>query len=45
MAETRFDMMRDMEKWRERMYGKPMNHGRVHTDAFSYTGEGKEGEQ
>lgn len=45
MAETRFDLIRDMEKWREQMNGKPMNHEQMHMDTVPGTDEGRREDQ
>lgn len=45
MANTGFDLIRDMEKWREQMNGKPMNHEQTHMDVVLDTNEGKEERQ
>lgn len=42
MEETRFDLIRDMEKWSEQMNSKPMNHEQMHMDVVLDINEGKE---
>lgn len=45
MVDTGFDLIRDMEKWREQMNGKPMNYGQIHMDVVLDINEGKEERQ
>lgn len=45
MEETGFDLIRDMEKWREQMNGKPMSHEQMHMDTVLDINEGKEEQQ